>query len=37
MSKIAFIGGGSFGSALSVLLAKKGNEVTIYDRDEKCK
>ena len=34
MSKIAFIGGGSFGSALSVLLAKKGNEVTIYDRDE---
>ena len=34
MSKIAFIGGGSFGSALSVLLAKKGNEVAIYDRDE---
>jgi len=34
MSKIAFIGGGSFGSALAVLLAKKGNEVTIYDRDE---
>ncbi len=34
MSKIAFIGGGSFGSALAVLLAKKGNDIVIYDRDE---
>lgn len=34
MSKIAFIGGGSFGSALAVLLAKKGNDIAIYDRDE---
>lgn len=33
MNKVAFVGGGSFGSALAVLLAKKGNEVTIYDRD----
>lgn len=34
MSKIAFIGGGSFGTALAILLANKGNEVSIYDRDE---
>lgn len=34
MSKIAFIGGGSFGTALAILLAKKGNEVSIYDRDK---
>ena len=34
MSKVAFIGGGSFGTALSVLLSNKGNDVTIYDRDE---
>lgn len=34
MSKIAFIGGGSFGTALAVLLANKGNEVTVYDKDE---
>lgn len=34
MSKVAFIGGGSFGTALAVLLAKKGNEVTVYDKDE---
>lgn len=33
MSRIAFIGGGSFGSALSILLAKKNNDVIIYDRD----
>ena len=33
MSKVAFIGGGSFGSALAVLLAEKNNEVTIYDKD----
>lgn len=34
MSKIAFIGGGSFGTALAILLADKGNEVSIYDRDK---
>ncbi|MDS0524957.1 NAD(P)H-dependent glycerol-3-phosphate dehydrogenase [Clostridium sp. SHJSY1] len=34
MSKIAFVGGGSFGTALAILLAKKGHEVSIYDRDE---
>lgn len=35
MSKIAFIGAGSFGTALAMLLAKKGEEVSIYARDEK--
>lgn len=34
MNKVAFIGGGSFGTALAILLAKKDNEVRIYDRDE---
>ena len=34
MSKVAFVGGGSFGTALSVLLSNKGNKVTIYARDE---
>lgn len=34
MSKIAFLGGGSFGSALAVLLAEKDNIVSIYNRDE---
>ena len=34
MSKVAFIGGGSFGTALAVLLAKKGNDVTIFNRDK---
>lgn len=34
-SKVAFLGGGSFGSALSVMLAKKGISVNIYDRNEK--
>lgn len=33
MSKIAFLGGGSFGTALSILLGKKGYEVSIWDRD----
>lgn len=33
MSKVGFIGGGSFGTALAMQLAKKGNEVVIYDRD----
>lgn len=31
MKKIAFIGGGSFGTSLAILLAEKGNEVKIYD------
>ena len=30
MSKIAFVGGGSFGTALAVLLSKKGEECTIW-------
>ena len=34
MSKITFLGGGSFGTALAVLLAEKNNIVSIYDRDE---
>lgn len=33
MSKVAFIGGGSFGTALAVLLAEKGNKVVVYDKD----
>jgi glycerol-3-phosphate dehydrogenase (NAD(P)+) len=32
MSKVAFLGGGSFGTALSVMLAKSGMEVNIWDR-----
>ena len=32
MSKVAFLGGGSFGTALGILLADKGLEVSIYDR-----
>lgn len=35
MSKIAFLGGGSFATALSNLLAKKGHCVYIWARDEK--
>jgi glycerol-3-phosphate dehydrogenase (NAD(P)+) len=34
MSKITFLGGGSFGTALAVLLAEKDNSVSIYDRDK---
>jgi len=34
MSKITFLGAGSFGSALAVLLAEKNNIVNIYNRDE---
>lgn len=34
MSKVGFIGGGSFGTALGILLANKGNEVYIYDKDQ---
>ena len=33
MSKVAFLGGGSFGTALAILLANKGKDVSIYDRD----
>lgn len=32
MSKVTFLGGGSFGTALGVLLASKGEEVRIWDR-----
>lgn len=32
MSKVAFLGGGSFGTALSIMLAKKGTKVNIWDR-----
>jgi len=32
MVKVAFLGGGSFGTALSILLAKKGMNVNIWDR-----
>lgn len=32
--KVAFIGGGSFGTALSVLLSKKGIDVAIRDRNK---
>ena len=35
MTKIAFVGGGSFSTALAILLAKKGNMVSIYARDKK--
>ena len=33
MNKVAFLGGGSFGTALAILLANKGNDVSIFDRD----
>ena len=33
MSKVTFLGGGSFGISLAILLAQKGNTVSIYDRD----
>lgn len=32
MSKVTFLGGGSFGTALSIMLAKKGMEVNMWDR-----
>lgn len=34
MPKITFLGGGSFGTALSVILAKKGFEIKVWDRSE---
>lgn len=34
MKKVAFIGGGSFGTSLAILLSNKGNIVSIYDIDE---
>ena len=34
MKKVAFLGGGSFGTALGILLANKGHKVSIYDRDK---
>ncbi|MBM6837499.1 NAD(P)H-dependent glycerol-3-phosphate dehydrogenase [Clostridium saudiense] len=33
MSKVAFLGGGSFGTSLAILLGNKGNDISIYDRD----
>lgn len=33
MKKVTFLGGGSFGTALSILLANKGLQVSIWDRD----
>lgn len=33
MNKVAFLGGGSFGTALAILLANKGNDISIFDRD----
>ena len=33
MSKVTFLGGGSFGTALAILLAQKGVDVSIWDRD----
>lgn len=33
MDKITFLGGGSFGSALSILLARKGYDISIWDRN----
>lgn len=33
MKKVAFLGGGSFGTSLAILLANNGNKVSIYDRD----
>ncbi|MGL4739821.1 MAG: NAD(P)H-dependent glycerol-3-phosphate dehydrogenase [Sarcina sp.] len=34
MSKTTFIGAGSFGTALAILLGNKGIEVSLWDRDE---
>ncbi|WP_040211618.1 NAD(P)H-dependent glycerol-3-phosphate dehydrogenase [Clostridium polynesiense] len=34
MTKVAFLGAGSFGTALSLLLASKGIEISIWDRNE---
>ncbi|WP_297631764.1 NAD(P)H-dependent glycerol-3-phosphate dehydrogenase [uncultured Clostridium sp.] len=33
MNKVGFIGGGSFGTALAIQLAKKGEDIVIYDRN----
>ena len=33
MSKVTFLGGGSFGISLAILLENKGNVVAVYDRD----
>ncbi|HEY5561158.1 MAG TPA: NAD(P)H-dependent glycerol-3-phosphate dehydrogenase [Clostridiaceae bacterium] len=33
MDKIGIIGGGSFGTAISILLAKKGYDINIYDKN----
>ena len=33
-TKITFLGGGSFGIALAVMLAKKGYDINVWDRKE---
>ena len=33
MTNITFLGGGSFGTSLAILLADNKNKVNIYDRD----
>lgn len=33
-AKVTFLGGGSFGTALSIMLAKKGYDINIWDRDK---
>jgi glycerol-3-phosphate dehydrogenase (NAD(P)+) len=34
MSKITFLGGGSFGTALAMLISNKGYEVAVWDREQ---
>ncbi|MCR3759293.1 NAD(P)H-dependent glycerol-3-phosphate dehydrogenase [Clostridium felsineum] len=34
MSDVTFIGGGSFGTALAIMLAKKGYDIVIWDRNK---
>jgi glycerol-3-phosphate dehydrogenase (NAD(P)+) len=34
-NKVTFLGGGSFGTALSIMLAKKGLDVKIWDREKR--
>ena len=34
MSKVAFLGAGSFGTSLGILLGNKGVTVSLWDRDE---
>ena len=34
MSKVSFLGAGSWGTALAVMLAKQGHEVTLWSKVE---